>query len=252
MILIVFLLGACFGSFYLVVGKRLPKGLNAVNDRSKCDYCGHKLAWYDLIPIFSYVFLVGKCRYCNKKISILNLIIELVMSILFAFAYKYYGISYEMYMFIIVASLMMIIFITDFSYYIILDSPLVVSAVITIILKFYYFNPKEVLISFISGIVLFLSMLLIKFIGDKLFKRESLGGGDIKFAFIIGLVLGYRLGLCALILSTFLALPYSFAALMLKKNNEVPYGPFLASSLFLVFVFADKFLSLLDLIFTSL
>ena len=95
-------------------------------------------------------------------------------------------------------------------------------------------------------------MLFIKIIGDKIFKRESLGGGDIKFAFIIGLTLGFQLGLCALILSTFLALPYSCAALMLKKNNEVPYGPFLASSLFIVFTFSTKFINLLDLIFISL
>ena len=95
-------------------------------------------------------------------------------------------------------------------------------------------------------------MYLVKIIGDVLFKRESLGGGDIKFKFLMGMILGFRLGLCALILSTFLALPYSCATLMLKKNNEVPYGPFLASSLFIVFFFSEKFISLLNLIFISL
>ena len=85
-----------------------------------------------------------------------------------------------------------------------------------------------------------------------LLRKNFIGGGDIKFTFVIGFVLGFRLGLCALILSTFLALPYSCAALMLKKNNEVPYGPFLAASLFVVFLFSEKFMSLLNLIFISL
>ena len=252
MIFLLFILGACFGSFYLVIGKRLPQGLNAVNNRSKCDHCGHTLAWYDLVPILSYVILLGKCRYCHKKISFLNPLIEVVMGISFAFAYGYYGVSYEMFMFIIVSSLMMIIFISDFSYYIILDSPLVVSVIATVVLKLVYFGFREMLASLLSGLCLFLAMLLVKFIGDKIFKRESLGGGDIKFAFVMGLILNFRLGLCALILSTFLALPYSVGALMLKKNNEVPYGPFLASSLFLVYVFITKFSNLLDLIFISL
>ena len=252
MVVLIFLIGLCLGSFYLVVGKRLPKRLNAINDRSKCDSCGHVLAWYDLIPIFSFVILKGKCRYCHKKISLLNPLVEICMGILFVYAYLHYQTGYEMYMFMITSSLMMIIFISDFSYFIILDSPLVIGGILIIILKLMNFGLKETGLSILSGIILFLCMLFIKFIGDKIFKRESLGGGDIKFSFIIGLVLGYRLGLCTLILSTFLALPYSFAALMLKKNNEVPYGPFLASSLFLVFAFTDKFLNLLDLISISL
>ena len=250
--LLIFILGTCLGSFYLVIGKRLPQGLNAINDRSKCDHCGHVLAWYDLIPIFSYLFLRGKCRYCKKRISPLNLIVEVTMGLLFIFAYLYYPEHYDIYMFMITSSLMMIIFISDFSYYIILDSPLIIGGLLILFLKIYYFGLKETGYAIIAGIILFLTMLLIKIIGDKIFKRESLGGGDIKFSFIIGLCLGYRLGLCALILSTFLALPYSFASLMLKKNNEVPYGPFLASSLFIVFAFTEKFLNFLDLIFISL
>ena len=70
MVVILFIIGACLGSFYLVVGKRLPKNEDIILSRSKCDSCNHTLFWYDLIPIFSYIFLLGKCRYCHKKISI--------------------------------------------------------------------------------------------------------------------------------------------------------------------------------------
>lgn len=245
----VFIIGACFGSFYLVIGKRLPKNEKVCFDRSKCDNCSHVLAWYDLVPIFSYIFLWGKCRYCKKHINILNLVVELTCGALFTFCYLHFGIGYEMFIFMIISSLMVIIYISDFSYYIILDSPLVVSTILSVILMLIYKDLSYLGNHLLSGLGLFITMLLIKKLGDFIFKRDSLGGGDIKLAFVMGLILGFPLGLVALILSAFLALPYSYAFLMLKKNNEVPYGPFLAASLFLVFLFLDKFQTLLDVIF---
>lgn len=252
MVILMFILGTVLGSFYLVIGKRLPIKENAINSRSKCDHCGHTLSWWQLVPIFSYIFLLGKCHYCHKKINPLHLLMEVITGALFAFSYHHYGIGYEMFAFLVVVSVMLIIFVSDFSYYIILDSPLVIGGILLAVFKIYYLGVNDFLISLISGLGLFASMYLVKIIGDVLFKRESLGGGDIKFTFLMGMILGFRLGLCALILSTFLALPYSCAALMLKKNNEVPYGPFLASSLFIVFFFSEKFISLLNLIFISL
>ncbi|NMA51252.1 MAG: prepilin peptidase [Mollicutes bacterium] len=247
-IIILFLIGSCFGSFYLVISTRLPKKENAIFTRSKCDKCHKKLNWYELIPLFSYLFLKGKCSKCKNKINPLNFIVELVTGFFFAFSYFYYGISYEMFMFIIVTSLLITIFITDFQEYIILDSPLIISSILIIILDLIYFDYKYILVHVLSGIGLFITMLLIKLIGDKVFKKESLGGGDIKLSFVIGLIVGFRLGLCVLILSTFLALPYSVAYLMYKKNNEVPFGPFLIASLFIVYIYMDKFNNLLNLI----
>ena len=132
---------------------------------------------------------------------------------------------------------------------IILDSPLIISGITIIILKLIFFGVKTTVISIISGIALFFVMLLMFEIGKLLFKKEALGGGDIKLSFIIGLVLNFNLGLTALVLSTFVALPYALASLEIKKNNEFPYGPFLAGSLFIVFYHYDKFLLLLDFLF---
>lgn len=247
MVVLLFIIGACLGSFYLVVGKRLPKNEDIIFSRSKCDNCNHTLFWYDLIPIFSYIFLRGKCKYCHKKISITNLLIEISMGLLFSIGYIYMGFSYRYFIYLILISLMILIFITDFLYYIILDSPLVVSSILIIILKLIYNGYKDTILSILSGIVIFLVMYLIKIIGDKIFNRESLGGGDIKLSFVIGLTLGFRLSLISLILSSFLALPYSVASLKLQKNNEVPFGPFLVSSLFIVFLFYDKFINIINL-----
>ena len=185
--ILLFIIGACFGSFYLVLGLRGPKKEKIVLDRSRCDECHHPLAWYDLIPVFSFIFLFGRCRYCKKNISILNPLVEIAMGTLFAFGYIRYSFSYEFYIFIIVASLLMIIFISDFSSFIILDSPLIVSAILIIIIDFIFKGFKTTGMYILSGVAMFITMLIIKKIGDLIFKKDSLGGGDIKFAFIIGL-----------------------------------------------------------------
>ena len=82
-----------------------------------------------------------------------------------------------------------------------------------------------------------------------MFKKEALGGGDIKLAGIIGIILGLKLGLIAIILSSLLALPYAAGAMMLNKDSEVPFGPFLIASMAIVFIFSDKFLNLIAFLF---
>ena len=164
---LLFIIGACLGSFFLVVGKRLPINEDVLFSRSRCDKCKKELKWYDLIPIFSYVFLKGKCRYCGEKISPLNLIVEIFMGLFFALGYHFIPIGYNFYAYLVLSSLMMLIFISDFSYYIILDSPLIISSILLFILKFIFFGYKDALISIVSGILLFLVMYLIKIIGDK-------------------------------------------------------------------------------------
>ena len=187
-----FILGLLFGSFFLVIGIRLPKGEDALFSRSHCDTCNHTLKWYNLIPIFSYLFQRGKCSYCHKKISPLNLIVELATGILFMVGYIMYGLSYEFYLYLTIVSLMILIFISDFLYLIILDSPLVIASILVIILKMSYLGVTEGLIAILNGILLFLVMYFIQYLGGKIFKRESLGGGDVKFAFVIGLVLNLQ------------------------------------------------------------
>ena len=92
-------------------------------------------------------------------------------------------------------------------------------------------------------------MFLIGFLGKKIFKREALGGGDIKLAGIIGIILGLKFGLVSIILSSLLALPYAAGAMMLNRDSEVPFGPFLIASMAIVFVFADKFSNLIAFLF---
>ncbi len=251
-LIILFIVGAVFGSFYYVVGSRLPKGESIVKPGSHCEKCNHQLKWYELIPIISYVIQGGKCRKCYTKLSFIYCLIEIVTGLLFALSFYLYGLSYEFFAALIVFSLLILIFITDFNYMIILDSPLVVASILILCLKWYYFGFKTMLLSFASGVIIFALMFAIMKFGNIVFKKESLGGGDIKFSFVIGIILGFKLSLTALILSSFLAFPYAFAVVKLENAKELPFGPFLVSALTVVFLFMDKFTDLIYYLFPGI
>ena len=231
--------------------KVFAKAINCLNPTNEgpcneCDSCKKILKWYNLIPIFSYVFQKGKCSYCHKKISSENIWAELATGFLFLFTYLWFNNGYNFFVGLIICSLLIIIFISDFKYMIILDSPLIISSILIIILKLIFIGFKDTITSILSGVALFIVMLVLLDIGKILFKKEALGGGDIKFSFLIGLILNFPIGLVTIILSSFLALPYAVASVIIKKNNELPYGPFLAGALFIVFFNYDKFLDLFN------
>lgn len=245
MIIFIFILGAIFGSFLLVMGTRLPLKENVFTGRSRCDFCKKELKWFELIPIFSYLIQNGKCRNCHKKISCGHIIIELVTGLLFVFGFLYFNLSYDLLIYLVIVLVTIVIFVSDFKYMIILDSSWIIGSILIIIIKFFAYGINSSLLSILSGLGLFITMYLIKIVGDFVFKKESLGGGDIKLCFLIGITIGFRLGLISLIFSAFLALPYAFAQIYLNKKNELPYGPFLIASTLIIFIFLDKFINLL-------
>lgn len=246
--LYLFIIGSILGSFYTVIGLRLPNNESIIKPRSHCDTCKHTLKWYELIPIVSYIFSGGRCRTCNAKISRIYPIIEILSGGLFVISYMAFGLSYNTLIMFVLSSLLVIIFVSDFKYYIILDSPLVIAIILILIIKCFAFGLEKTVIYLLSGIGMFITMYVIKLLGDKLFKKESLGGGDIKLSFVIGLTLGYRLSIFSLIIASFLALPYAFFLIASKKEaKEMPFGPFLISSLYLMFIFSDYFLNLINL-----
>ena len=218
MIILLFLIGFGLGLLYAFIGDMLPLYVPEVVKKEEN----------------SWIF--------NLFIGILNALVILV-------SYYSFGISYEFFASLIIAGLVFIIFISDFKYMIILDSPLIAATLLILIFRAYFYGFKNMGLSLLSGVALFLIMLLIAFIGKKIFKRDALGGGDIKLAGIMGIILGFPLGLVSIIFSSLLALPYALGAIMLNKDSEVPFGPFLIASMAIVFVFIDKFSNLIAFLF---
>lgn len=242
----IFIIGAVMGSFFNVVAHRLSNNESIIKPGSHCESCGHLLKWYELIPIFSFLFQGGKCRKCGAKLSLWYPLIEIITGLFYLFSYLYFDLSPDFFISLVISSVLVITCITDFNYLIILDEPLVIGSILIIIITLITSGLVATLIAILSGLLLFFFMLLVKILGDKAFKRESLGGGDIKLSFFIGLSLGYKLAFVNLVLASFLTLPIAFYYLVKYKDREVPFGPFLIISDFIIFVFASPILEFID------
>lgn len=229
-LIIFFILGTLFGSFFTVVGERLPRGENFINNRSYCDACHHKLSFLDMVPILSYLFLRGKCRYCQKKIDDLSTYMELFTGILFSLSYFSFGFSWDLLIALGIVSMLIIISVSDITYYVIPDGLLIFFSIYFSIIIIISKGILALGNSILSGICLFGVMYLIMIIGNFIFKKDSLGGGDIKLMFVFGLIISPLLGLFAIFLGSFLALPVALIMLRKKKQKLVPFGPFLLIS----------------------
>ena len=247
-LVIFFVFGSIMGSFYYVLATRLSNGLSIVKPASHCDKCKHVLKWYELIPIVSYIIQGGKCRQCKTKMPISYLLMEICTGILFAVCYHVFDTALEITAAIIFVSSLITIIISDIEYMIILDEVLIFAITSIIIVNAVDIGLYQTAIKILSGAGAFVTMLLIKKLGDFMFKQESLGGGDIKLMFLVGLVIGYEMSICNIFLATFLAFPIALILLVTKKDNMIPFGPFLSMSAIILYVWGISFTDVINFI----
>ena len=249
-LIIFFIFGSIMGSFYHALATRLSNGLSIVKPASHCEKCKHQLKWYELIPIISYIIQGGKCRKCKTKMPISYLLMEACTGILFAVCYHVFDTPLEIAIALVFVSSLIIIIISDIEYMIILDEVLIVAIATIIILYIIDIGLYKASIKILCGAGAFATMLLIKKLGDFMFKQESLGGGDIKLMFLIGLVIGYEMSICNIFFATFLAFPIALFLLISKKDNMIPFGPFLSMSAILLYIWGLNFTDIINFIIT--
>lgn len=242
-----FVLGLVFGSFYNVVGYRLPFGKSLINPGSECPKCHHRLRWYELIPVLSFLIQGGRCTSCGKKISKFYPLMELLTGLLFALSFYLFGFSYKLLLMLVVVSLFIIVIVSDVNFLMIPDEVTIVCSVLIIIINIFNLGLKKTILMFFSGICLFLIMFLVMKLGNKLLKKESLGGADIKLMFLVGLILSPIEGMFCIFLSSLLALPVSLVLLWKNRDNVIPYGPFIVLALLLILIFNLDFALLLNI-----
>ncbi|MDD3341288.1 MAG: prepilin peptidase [Bacilli bacterium] len=247
-LIVLFVFGTIFGSFFAVVGTRIPNGESIVSPPSHCTECGHQLKFYELIPILSYLLQGGKCRVCKTKLSIKYLLYELATGILFSLCYLSFGYSLDLLIALTFVSIIMIILISDIEYYIIPDEVLAFGSILLLVEIASIYGLKAAFYHLIGGILAFVLMFLVKKMGDFLFKKESMGGGDIKLLFVIGLVIGFRMSIVTIFLSSFIGLPISLFVLYRKKTNIIPYGPFLGIAAIILYLLHIDFIKLLSIL----
>ena len=240
---IVFIIGLMFGSFYACMGYRIPNKISLIKPGSFFFFFKKPLKWYMNIPIISYIVLKGKCAYCDSKIDITSFIVELFTGISFLGIYLCYGFSYEFIILIILISALSVTSVSDFKYYYISDRVIFISTILILATNIYFLKFSDYKDNLIAMVVMFILLLLIKLVGDKVFKRESLGGGDIKLMLLVGASLGLLNSFIALFISSIIALISSI--ILNDKENEgiIPFGPFIIFGTIIVFILSqDNFL----------
>lgn len=224
------------GSFYNVLGTRIVKKESIIKPKSHCEKCGHVLSWYELIPIFSFIFLKGRCRNCKTKLSFLYLFSEFFCGVLFAISFYSFGFTPELIISLTLSSLLIIVTVSDITYMIIPDRFIIISGVLILLTKLIFMGPSVFLTSLLNGLLAFIIMFLIMKLGDYIFKKETLGGADVKLMFVVGITLEPFLSLLVIIIASMIALPISLFLLVKEKEHAIPFGPFIMVGTMIVFL----------------
>lgn len=230
-----FILGLVFGSFATMASHRLVHG-GSFYTRSKCPKCRHKLGINDLIPLFSYLFQSGKCRYCKKKISIRYPITELVTgAAFFVIAARYGDLPIFAVLLCAISLALIIMIVTDFEAYIIPDQ--IQLALLILGVLFSYYKGFGLLQVIFMPIILLVFALILKY-GFKVFMRkDGLGLGDVKFFAVSGLYLTPEFVSSFFFLSGIIGVLTAIVWKLMKKGDVFPFGPSLAMALYLLIVF---------------
>ena len=239
------LLGLIVGSFSNVCIYRIPRNESIVYPASHCPKCGKTIKPFDNIPLLSYILLKGRCRNCKSKISIQYPIVELLTGLIYLIIYLIYGLSIQTLVYIILSSALIIIAFIDLNQQIIPDVISLPGIVIGFIVSF--FVPYISFVDSILGIVVGGGIILIIGLGGSvIYKKEAMGGGDVKLSAMIGAFLGWRYIIISLFLGFFLGALIGIILIIMKikkREDVIPFGPFIILGSFITLLWGEKIIS---------
>lgn len=235
-IFFLFIMGLILGSFANVCIYRMPRDMSIIKPASHCTNCNNSIKWYDNIPVISYLFLRGKCRRCGAKISFIYPAIEILCGILFVSMYFPFGFSYILFPFCLLVFSLLVITAIDFEFQIIPDEFSFMLMIVGLFTSF--FNPvlgdtfgQRILNSFIGLLAGGGSLLAVAIVGKWIFKKDAMGGGDIKLMAGVGAFIGWEKVLFAIFIASVLGSIVGIILILLKKiikKQEIAFGPYLA------------------------
>ena len=232
---IVFLIGLVFGSFLNVLIYRLPLGISLLKPiGSACPHCNYKIKWYENIPVFSYLFLKGRCSSCSDSISIDYPLVELITAVVTLMLYSNFWIGWEMIITISLFYVLIVLSFIDLKYRAVPDYLLIIVVVLAIlvgdIINILLFTGGFVLLEL--AITFYIQNIKAKITQNKeLENQRALGEGDMPIVGVIGGLLGVQLGITAIFLAAVLALLPAIYNLYSKKEIETAFIPFLSLGL---------------------
>jgi len=253
-IILSFILGISMGSFINCAAYRVSHGKSFLKGRSICPSCGHELGFFDLFPLFSWIFLGGKCRYCKAKISVRYPLTELFFGLLTVGCLLRFDLTFTCARNFLFLCCLFFLALVDFESFIIPDGALIISAAVWLVWVPFSGDPLGTLWKgLLCGVAFGAIMLVLSLILDKILMRDTLGGGDIKLFAVIGLYVGPFGSLFTLILACIVGLIFAGLRRVLVKNapEQIPFGPSIAFAaavmLFVGEIFVNWYLGLLGI-----
>ena len=161
---------------------------------------------------------------------------EFFCGVLFAISFYSFGFTPELIISLALSSLLIIVTVSDITYMIIPDRFIIISGVLILLTKLIFMGPSVFLTSLLNGLLAFIIMFLIMKLGDYIFKKETLGGADVKLMFVVGITLEPFLSLLVIIIASMIALPISLFLLVKEKEHAIPFGPFIMVGTMIVFL----------------
>lgn len=252
--LFMFILGAIVGSFLNVCIVRMPHEKSVVKPRSHCVHCKKQLLWYDNIPFISYILLGGRCRFCKEKISPRYFLVELITAFTFVIFYQYFGLTALLPAYLTMVCGFIVATFVDFEHRIIPDEISIGGMVAGLL--FSAFIPalhgisssigpvilvhlKSLGLSLFGALVGGGSIYAMGILGDFLFKKESMGGGDVKLMAMVGAFLGWKLAILTFFLAPFSGAVYGIVEKIRTKDTAIAYGPFLVAGAIISLFWGD-------------
>lgn len=240
----IFILGASIGSFLNVLIDRLPNS-QSIAGRSHCDFCKKKLTWLDLVPILSFIFLKGKSRCCNRKLSFQYPLVEVITGIVFVLIFNQEAQLNSVILWGIVSSLI-VIFFSDLKYHLISDYILL--ALLGFSFFYHFFNNitiQQYSNYFISGLLVAFPIFLIYHISHE----RAMGLGDVYLTAIMGFLLGWKAGFIALYIAFVTGAIIGLMLIMFHKKKikgKIPFGPFLVIGTIIMLFWGNRIFDIIN------
>ncbi len=238
--------GLAVGSFLNVIIYRVPRKIGFVKGGSRCPHCSSPVRWYHNIPVVSYLVLRGKCANCSQPIALRYPLVELLNAVFYLYCYWQFELSLHSFALAFLGSSLLVIFFIDLDFQIIPDGITLPGMAIGLLISLVP-GGLGIVNALIGLLVGGGALYLIAILGDWLFKKESMGGGDIKMAAMLGAFLGWQKILLVFISSAVIGLfvtviMMAFSA-RLRRERLIPFGPFLSIAAVLALVAGDRIIS---------
>ncbi len=241
---IVSITGLSFGSFIGACAYRIPRGISVITTRSFCSSCRAVLQWYEIIPLVGFIISQGKCRHCGARIPAADLLVELSAGVLVLLLFLRFGVSIEFMVYTCFVLLMLLVASIDWHHLVIPNRVLLAGFALGFLIQLAGWRTDVLLDSLKGAAGAGILLLVVMLIGNLAFRKDTMGGGDIKLATLVGFYIGFQGFLVSLWIAAATGALFGLGRARAPGrglDEKIPFGSFLAAASILYVIFQVQF-----------